>query len=79
MKYPCRECIIIMCCSELCDKVTNDKDEIRDSMISQSCPDCNGFLKHISKIIVNNLYQFECQTCRHHFEEQFDYDSYERI
>lgn len=77
--YPCRDCIVLACCSELCDKVTNDKDEIKNSMVSQLCPDCNGYLKAISKIIINNGYEFECQICRHQFNEAADYNRYERI
>ena len=78
-EYPCIDCIVLPVCSELCDKVTNDKDEIKNSMISQVCPDCNGFLKVLSKIIVNNNYEFECEVCRHHFDESTDYDRYSRI
>lgn len=68
MIYPCRECIILPCCSEICDKVTNDYEYIYNHLMNMRCPDCGNKVNIVGlHIIVNDKYDFICTICNHIF------------
>ena len=64
--YPCRDCIIKVNCTELCDKLlTDDLLSVRLLNNSRECPDCSGddlfFDYRMTDIYIR------CNVCGHIF------------
>lgn len=65
--FPCIDCIVSANCTELCDKVIMDNEELtRIARKYNCCPDCGGrdFLEGPQGGICTNIM---CAKCRHRF------------
>jgi hypothetical protein len=78
-KYPCKECLVVQVCSELCDKVEIDEYKIFNKMITNSCcPDCGGtkLYEGSSGGCCQNIF---CTNCNHGFNVTAPFEKIERI
>ena len=69
-KFPCKDCILLVCCSSLCDNLLVSVN----SFITQEgkCPDCgtSEFFKGSGPYKGSTL--FKCSLCGHYFIYQLD-------
>ena len=69
-KYPCQECFLILAgaqCIELCDKVEQDNNKVKQFLETfKCCPDCGSlkFLRGPSGGFSENM---RCATCGHNY------------
>jgi len=66
-KYPCKECLVLVTCSKLCDKIEMNDDVIFERIKKEECcPDCGG--NKFSEGPCGGISQhMRCATCRHKF------------
>lgn len=64
MDLPCRECIVVSVCSELCPPIEDMKEKIieRIGLNLYSCSFCGGRTL-ITHYIISPLIQTSCTTC----------------
>lgn len=76
-EYPCKECIVLPCCSELCDKTKKmDSEVIRRNIIKNICPDCGKRIETIRRPYFTHQkknFKYECEFCNHIFKNVDDY------
>ena len=78
-KFPCKECIVGQVCSELCDKVETNENEIYNKMRTDNCcPDCGGLklIEGPSGGLSQNIF---CANCKHGFNIMGPFEKIERI
>ena len=70
MTFPCKGCLVLSCCSELCDIVHLRKNlGIEQLLYNNICPDCgykNEF--NIQNQTGKSLYTIKCVYCNHDFK-----------
>ena len=70
MTFPCKECLVLSCCSELCDRVhLRKKLGTQQLLYNDICPDCghkNDF--NIKNVEIQSLYILKCKNCNHDFK-----------
>jgi hypothetical protein len=76
-KYPCKECIVVGICSELCEKVWNikEKDLVDFILEKKHCPDC-GCKKVHKEIAWPSVVSFKyivCSICGTIFRFRFQH------
>lgn len=65
--YPCKQCIILVCCSKLCNDVIKRSTISSSELLHQKiCPDCGSELKKGSKQSFIQ-YNIKCDYCNHKF------------
>ena len=71
--FPCKNCIVLSCCTKICDKINLNQDELTknmreyiDSHNKFVCPDCESenFLEGPSGGMSTNI---QCFQCKHWF------------
>ena len=67
VEYPCKECLVIVTCSQLCDKVEMNGHIIFERIEKEKCcPDCGG--NKFSEVSCGDITRnMMCSTCRHKF------------
>lgn len=66
-KYPCKECLVFVICSKLCDKIEmNDYVILERIKKEKCCPDCGGnvFLENFCR---GGMQEMTCTICKHKF------------
>ena len=74
-KYPCKECVVLPCCSELCVKTNLRNTRLFEIFVEDSCcPDCGNemfvlFLEYFDRELDNEpMFPVQCKRCRHFFD-----------
>ena len=68
-RYPCRDCLVISRCEDLCEKLSQDGFEIMRSLEHDICPDCsysNLELKTVDQVNRESKI-YDCKDCGHSF------------
>ena len=65
-KYPCRNCIVLSCCTQECYKIKKrNRDATSKLLMSGICPDCGQEITHQRTLSVE--YYISCHNCGHKF------------
>jgi hypothetical protein len=74
--HPCKGCIVLPSCTEMCDKVSNMRSiDIKRSLKRKECPDCGSYIrgKNRNKKILKNILlkneNWSCKVCKHKFKK----------
>jgi len=66
-KYPCKNCIVRINCSKLCDQLESDEDVLLERMTKEKCcPDC-GSKKFYEGPHGGAAVNVKCADCGHKF------------
>ena len=83
--YPCKECLVSICCSKLCDMLPMDIDYIISEISKKICPDCGNqeiVIKRSNRKEVK-IVDRKCIKCKHIIRITDNYKSkiryYERM
>ena len=74
--HPCKGCIVLPRCTEMCDKVTTIKSiDLKRALKRKECPDCGSRIrgKNSNKRIIKNILlkneNWSCKVCKHKFKK----------
>lgn len=90
VKYPCKQCLVGVCCTKHCELVTKFSSSfIRSCVINSICPLCGQHTfdkRSIDKYIVTDKeayiaykYVIECTTCNNKFSRKIENSKYEML
>jgi hypothetical protein len=63
--YPCKDCILLGNCSEICDKLRN-VGPFNEILVTRCCPDCGGEYIDIRRMLTD-FYIIYCTNCNSKF------------
>jgi hypothetical protein len=74
--HPCKGCIVLPRCTEMCDKVSTIRSiDLKKSLKRKECPDCGSSIRGktrnkriIKKILLKNE-NWSCKVCKHDFKK----------
>lgn len=68
--YPCRSCIIYVCCSAICPKIeSKNRAAVQESLDKNICPDCGFEIIEVTEFLapLGNMTSKICDNCHHAF------------
>jgi len=72
--FPCKQCLLISCCTKLCEKITNMNNRHITRVITHEdrCPDCGiDNIKESRHEKYHRSNRYLCKNCNHNFIELY--------